>query len=116
MVLLQAQGICAGAVLTAADLVQNPHLRQRGFLQDYDREGTPTVGVRTYAARPFRVPGYPLTPILFVLASSAIVLNTLVTQPSRALVGIAGVLSGVPVYLLWRRRTAGRPTVAPDEA
>ena len=68
------------------------------------------------APRPFRVPGYPLTPILFVLASSAIVLNTLVTQPSRALVGIAGVLSGVPVYLLWRRRTAGRPTVAPDEA
>ena len=68
------------------------------------------------APRPFRVPGYPLTPILFVLASSAIVLNTLVTQPSRALVGIAGVLSGVPVYLLWRRRAAGRPTVAPDEA
>jgi APA family basic amino acid/polyamine antiporter len=68
------------------------------------------------APRPFRVPGYPLTPILFVLASSAIVLNTLVTQPGRALVGIAGVLSGVPVYLLWRRRAAGRPTVAPDEA
>ena len=60
MALLQAQGICAGAVLTAADLVQNPHLRQRGFLQDYDREGTPTVGVRTYAARPFRVPGVPM--------------------------------------------------------
>jgi len=68
------------------------------------------------APRPFRVPGYPLTPILFVLASSAIVLNTLVTQPGRALVGIAGVLSGVPVYLLWRRRAAGRGTVAPDEA
>jgi APA family basic amino acid/polyamine antiporter len=68
------------------------------------------------APRPFRVPGYPLTPILFVLASSAIVLNTLFTQPGRALVGIAGVLSGVPAYLLWRRRAAGRPTVAPDEA
>ena len=59
-----------------------------------------------HAPRPFRVPGYPLTPILFVAASAAIVLNTLFTQPGRALVGIAGVLTGVPAYLLWRRRAA----------
>jgi APA family basic amino acid/polyamine antiporter len=59
------------------------------------------------APRPFRVPGYPITPILFVAASAAIVLNTLFTQPGRALVGIAGVLTGVPAYLLWRRRAAG---------
>ena len=57
MASLQARGICAGAVLTAADLVNDPHLRQRGFLQDYNREGSATVGVRTYAGRPFRVPG-----------------------------------------------------------
>ena len=61
MALLQTHGICAGAVLTAADLVNDPHLRQRGFLQDYNREGSPTVGVRTYAGRPFRVPGVPMT-------------------------------------------------------
>ena len=54
--------------------------------------------------RPFRVPGYPLTPILFVAASAAIVLNTLFTQPGRALVGIAVVLAGVPAYVVWRRR------------
>jgi benzylsuccinate CoA-transferase BbsF subunit len=60
MALLQARGVCAGAVLTAADLVNDPHLRQRGFLQDYNREGSPTVGVRTYAGRPFRVPGMPM--------------------------------------------------------
>lgn len=55
--------------------------------------------------RPFRVPGYPLTPALFVAASAAIVLNTLFTQPSRALVGLAVVLAGVPAYLIWRRRS-----------
>ena len=60
MASLQAQGICAGAVLTAADLVSDPHLRQRGFLQEYEREGSPTVGIRTYAGRPFRVPGVPM--------------------------------------------------------
>ena len=54
--------------------------------------------------RPFRVPGYPLTPILFVAASAAIVLNTLFTQPGRALVGISVVLAGVPAYVVWRRR------------
>jgi APA family basic amino acid/polyamine antiporter len=59
------------------------------------------------APRPFRVPGYPLTPILFVAASAAIVLNTVFTQPRNAMYGIAGVLTGVPAYFLWRH-FAGR--------
>ena len=51
--LLQAHGVCAGAVMTAADLVDDPHLKQRKFLQTIERAG----GLRTYAGRPFRVPG-----------------------------------------------------------
>lgn len=66
-----------------------------------------------HAHRPFRVPGYPVTPALFVAAAAAIVLNALVTQPGRALVGLAVVLAGVPAYLLWRAR-AGPP--APSDA
>jgi basic amino acid/polyamine antiporter, APA family len=58
---------------------------------------------RPDAPRPFRVPGYPVTPILFVVSSAIIVINTLVTQPRLALVGLAFVLSGAPAYLLWRR-------------
>ena len=60
--------------------------------------------------RPFRVPGYPLTPLLFVAASAAIVLNTMFTQPGRALVGLAVVLAGVPAYLVWRRRARAHPS------
>ncbi|MGH7445163.1 MAG: APC family permease [Longimicrobiales bacterium] len=56
------------------------------------------------AHRPFRVPGYPITPLLFVAASSAIVLNALFTQTGRALIGIGVVLTGVPAYLVWRSR------------
>ena len=52
----------------------------------------------------FRVPGYPVTPILFVAAAAAIVLNTLVTQPSRAFVGLGIVLLGTPVFFFWRAR------------
>jgi len=54
-------------------------------------------------ARPFRVPGYPWTPVLFVVAASAIVVNTIATQPVRAAIGIGVVLIGVPVYYLWKR-------------
>jgi APA family basic amino acid/polyamine antiporter len=58
------------------------------------------------AHRPFRVPGYPWTPLLFVAASAAIVLNTLFTQPGRALLGITVVLLGTPAFYLWSRRQA----------
>ena len=59
------------------------------------------------AARPYRVPGYPVTPLLFVLAAAALVVNTLITQPGRAAVGLGFVAFGAPVYLIWRKG-AGR--------
>jgi APA family basic amino acid/polyamine antiporter len=55
------------------------------------------------APRPFKVPGYPVTPILFVLSAAVIVLNTVVTNPMRGAIGIGGALLGVPIYYLWRR-------------
>lgn len=54
--------------------------------------------------RPFEVPGYPVTPALFVLAAAAIVLNTLFAQPGRAFLGLAVVALGTPAYYLWRSR------------
>jgi benzylsuccinate CoA-transferase BbsF subunit len=57
MALLQGRGVCAGAVLTAADLVNDPHLKARAYLQNYERKGSPSVGPRHYARRPFRIPG-----------------------------------------------------------
>ena len=58
------------------------------------------------ANRPFRVPGYPITPILFVASAAAIVVNTLLTQPGRAAVGLGVVLAGAPFFYLWRARAA----------
>lgn len=57
------------------------------------------------AALPFRVPGYPFTPALFVLASAAVVVNTIFTQLRVSLVGVVVMLLGVPAYFAWRRRT-----------
>ena len=59
---------------------------------------------RPDAVRPFRVPFYPLTPVLFVLAGAVIVLNTIVTQPVHSAIGIAVVLAGAPAYLICRKR------------
>ena len=56
------------------------------------------------ADRPYRVPAYPLTPLLFIVAAAALVINTVVTQPARAAVGIGIVLLGAPAYLVWRAR------------
>ena len=64
---------------------------------------------RPNAVRPFRVPGYPLTPALFVLAAAAIVGNTIYSQPKQAAIGIAVVLLGAPAYLVWRRSKPSAP-------
>src|SRR5438552_3693633 len=56
------------------------------------------------AERPYRVPGYPVTPLVFIVAAVALVANTVITQPRRAAVGLAIVLAGAPAYAIWRRR------------
>lgn len=62
-----------------------------------------------------RKPGYnpawpmplvPVAPILFVLASLAIVVNQLRADPRESAIGMAMVLSGLPAYWLWRRVAA----------
>ncbi len=55
-------------------------------------------------ARPYRVTGYPVTVIVFVLVSSVFVLNTLVEAPRSSLMGLGLLLLGVPFY--WRSRGA----------
>lgn len=55
--------------------------------------------------RPFRVPGYPVTPVLFVASAAALVLNTMITQPVRAAAGLGVVLLGTPAFYAWRARS-----------
>lgn len=62
------------------------------------------------APRPFRTPGYPVTPVLFIVAAAAIVLNTIVSQPGLAAAGLGLSLLGVPAFYLWRRRAAASPS------
>ena len=59
---------------------------------------------RPEVPRPYRVWGYPAVPIVYILASGAFVLNTLIERPRESLAGLAFLALGVPVYWYSRRR------------
>ena len=51
----------------------------------------------------FRMPGFPLLPIVFILAALYVVVGSVASNPANALKGSALILLGVPVFLFWRR-------------
>jgi basic amino acid/polyamine antiporter, APA family len=65
------------------------------------------------APRPFRVPGYPLTPLLFALVMVGIVISAFHVAPREALAAVVLILLGLPLYPLFRRRLTA--TRAPRE-
>ena len=56
------------------------------------------------APRPFRAWGYPVAPLVFVLASLLIVLNALLFSPATSGAGLLVIAAGVPIYLFFIRR------------
>jgi APA family basic amino acid/polyamine antiporter len=54
--------------------------------------------------RPYKTWGYPVVPAVFIIASSGILLNTLLEKPVEALAGILLTALGIPAYLYWKRR------------
>lgn len=56
------------------------------------------------ANRPYSTPGFPWTPILFVISSAALVLNAIFADPRNSAVGVVIVCSGIPAYFIWRSR------------
>jgi APA family basic amino acid/polyamine antiporter len=57
--------------------------------------------------RPYRTPFYPFVPGFFILMSMVIIWNAVSERPLEAGLGIATVLAGTPLYLLWRRLSIG---------
>jgi APA family basic amino acid/polyamine antiporter len=65
--------------------------------------------------RPYRMWGYPVTPLLFAAVSFWFVGNTLVTTPGPSLTGLAIIATGIPVYFYWRRGAATKLIPAAGE-
>jgi amino acid transporter len=59
--------------------------------------------------RPYRVWGYPLVPLVFLIASVYMVLNALITDPRNTGKLFALILAGVPIYWLWGSRVRRQP-------
>jgi amino acid transporter len=58
------------------------------------------------AERPYKALGYPLVPALYVVACTLIMLDLLVVKPVYSWPSFLIVLAGIPVYFMWRRRSA----------
>ncbi|HYX73115.1 MAG TPA: amino acid permease [Steroidobacteraceae bacterium] len=56
--------------------------------------------------RPYRVPGYPLVPLLFSAVMAWIVVSALRSAPRESLATLVLILLGLPLYPLFRRRRA----------
>jgi len=57
------------------------------------------------APRPYRALGYPVVPMLFVLVTAALLLNTFVASPRQAFQGVAVLAAGLPFYWYWSRHS-----------
>ncbi|HEX6307692.1 MAG TPA: amino acid permease [Longimicrobiales bacterium] len=58
--------------------------------------------------RPFRVPLYPVTPVLFLAVFGWYLVNSLLHAFRDTMVGIVLTLAGLPLYLYWSRRSRRR--------
>jgi basic amino acid/polyamine antiporter, APA family len=61
---------------------------------------------RPHAERPYKAFGYPVLPLLYIVAATGIMVVLLLYQTQTAGRGLVIVLVGLPVYWLWSRRKA----------
>jgi basic amino acid/polyamine antiporter, APA family len=52
----------------------------------------------------YRVPGYPVVPVLFIIVSAVIVLTQVASNPADSAIGLGMVLAGLPIYFFWSHR------------
>ena len=68
------------------------------------------------ATRPYRLPGVPWLPVIFVLVMSWIVVSALIVTPRESIATIILILLGLPLYPLLRRRSARTPALTTSPA
>jgi APA family basic amino acid/polyamine antiporter len=60
--------------------------------------------------RPFRTPGYPVVPAVYLVISALLIAAAFYNERSRtqSVYSLASILAGIPVYLIWELTTKGR--------
>jgi APA family basic amino acid/polyamine antiporter len=62
----------------------------------------------------YRVWGYPLVPLVFIVCSAYIVINQVLTDPAESRTGLLLVGAGWPVYMIWLRKPSFQKTQHAD--
>jgi APA family basic amino acid/polyamine antiporter len=60
--------------------------------------------------RPYKAFGYPIIPALYIIGASIILAVLFIYQTATTWPGLIIVLTGVPIYFLWRKSEAGPAT------
>ncbi len=56
--------------------------------------------------RPYRTFGYPFVPLLYIVLAGLFIIDLAYLAPSTSGIGYLLVMTGIPVYFIWRRRAA----------
>jgi APA family basic amino acid/polyamine antiporter len=65
---------------------------------------------RPDAERPYRTWGYPMVPIVSVVLAAFLIADLAWLAPTTSGIGYLLVLTGIPVYFIWRRGFSAEPT------
>jgi APA family basic amino acid/polyamine antiporter len=57
-----------------------------------------------HAERPYKTVGYPVLPVVFLLAAGYLIVNTVIATPTQALIGLGIIALGLPIYFYWARK------------
>jgi APA family basic amino acid/polyamine antiporter len=57
--------------------------------------------------RPYRTHGYPVVPLIYILLALLLVVDLALLKPGTSGIGYLLVLTGIPVYFIWRRKNFG---------
>ena len=58
--------------------------------------------------RPYRTLGYPVVPLIYILLALLLVIDLAILKPATSGIGYLLVLTGIPIFLLWRRSAASK--------
>jgi basic amino acid/polyamine antiporter, APA family len=60
--------------------------------------------------RPYRTFGYPIVPLIYVTLATLLVIDLAYLAPSTSGIGYLLVLTGIPIYFIWRRQRSSSLT------
>ncbi len=61
--------------------------------------------------RPFRTPGFPVTPAVYLIVTGLVASAAFHQEPWVSLYALLSILAGVPIYYLWQARGRRKPAV-----